>query len=338
MKIGVIFGGKSAEHEVSILSARSVINVIDKNKFEIIPIGITRDGLWCHCDNDLNFGKCVTFLEACSSILSKIDIAFPVLHGPFGEDGTIQGFFEIASIPYVGAGVLGSAIGLDKDVTKRLLVESGILVAEYLVFDKPPNYKDVTNYLGSPCIIKSSNMGSSICLTKAWNEIEFYEGVELAFEYDKKIIIEKNICGRELECSILGLRDPIASLPGEIAIKDGGMYTYEAKYLNEEMVELIIPAILSKAKVAEVQSLALKTFKILCCDGMARVDFFMDYEEKLYVNEINTIPGFTEMSMYPKLWQISGISYTRLIEHLIEIAIKRFQQSLGLKNSTRNLV
>jgi len=334
-KIGVFFGGQSAEHEVSIESARNVINLLDQSKYEIIPVGIDQKGLWHFTNFSLNFGVGESFNSAIDQIFSKIDIAFSLLHGPFGEDGSFQGLFEVANIPYVGAGVLGSSIGLDKDVMKRLLRDAKIKIPKFLVFKTVPVYRHVVKELGLPLVIKSSNMGSSVCLTKANSEKEFIEGVELAFNYDSKIIIEENINCREIECAILDLNPPIASLPGEVVAK-GGIYTYENKYIEKDGARFILPAKLDRQKIGQVQELAIKVFEVLCCEGMGRVDFFLDENQDLYVNEINTIPGFTEMSLYPKLWEISGVSPSKLLDRLIENSLLKYNQSTS--KQTRPLI
>lgn len=325
MKIGILFGGKSGEHEVSIRSARSVIDAIDRSLHEVVRIGIDKEGLWHLTDDGLNFSQGKPFIEACGSLLKDLDVVFPVLHGPFGEDGTIQGMLEIAGIPYVGASVLGSAIGLDKDVTKRLLRDAGIPVADFLVFKKKPSFHEVVNRLGLPFFVKPVNLGSSLGQTKVTSFEEFDKAIELAFSFDRKIILEEAIVGRELECSVLGGENPIASLPGEI-IPKGGVYTYENKYLDPEGAEFVLPVKLSLEKTKELQEMAINVFDILCCDSMARVDFFMDQNETLYLNEINTIPGFTSISLYPKLWEVSGLSYSELVNRLILNALNKIQE------------
>ena len=322
MKIGIIFGGKSGEHEVSLRSARSVIDAIDISRHEVIPIGIDKDGLWCRSDDNLTLNGGSSFIEACGELLKNLDVVFPVLHGPFGEDGTVQGMLEIAGIPYVGASVLGSCIGLDKDVTKRLLRDAKIPIADFLVYKKRPSFQEVEESLGLPFFIKPVTMGSSVGITKINSVLEFNAGVDLAFSFDSKIIIEETIFGREIECSVLGLDSPIASQPGEV-IPKGGIYSYENKYLDPEGAKFILPAKLSHQKIKEIQEMAIKVFDILCCEGMARVDFFMDQYENIYLNELNTIPGFTNISLYPKMWEVSGIPYSDLIERLINFAIER---------------
>jgi D-alanine-D-alanine ligase len=322
MRIGILFGGKSGEHEVSLRSAKSVSEAIDRSKHEIVMIGIDKEGLWCRSDESMQLKDGRPFIEACGDLFKNIDVVFPVLHGPFGEDGTIQGMLEIMNIPYVGASVLGSCIGLDKDVTKRLLRDAKVPIADFIVCKTRPNFDEVAEKLGIPFFVKPVTMGSSVGLARVSSLKEFESAVDLAFSYDSRIILEETIFGRELECSVLGLDDPIASLPGEV-IPKGGIYSYENKYLDPEGAKFILPANLSRKKIEEIKKMAIKVFHILCCQGMARVDFFMDQYETIYLNELNTIPGFTNISLYPKLWEISGISYPDLIERLINLALER---------------
>jgi len=257
----------------------------------------------------------------------NVDVVFPILHGPFGEDGTMQGLLKLANIPFVGAGVLGSAIGMDKDVMKRLLRDAGISVAQFLTLRRQdtPDYNDVTKELGLPLFVKPANMGSSVGVSKVNNEADFIDAVKEAFKYDNKILIEENILGHEIECSVLGNESPIVSVPGEV-IPRHEFYSYEAKYVDENGAGLEIPAKLSDEETDKIKSIALKTFKVLECEGFGHVDCFLTKEGKVYVNEINTIPGFTSISMYPKLWEASGISYSELIDKLIQLAIDRFQK------------
>jgi D-alanine-D-alanine ligase len=356
--VAILYGGKSAEHEISLQSARSVAEAMDKNKYEIILIGIGRNGKWYLSHNrtllenadhvrerkdkrlKLNPGAGSNqLLEAIEDkTIGRLDVVFPVLHGPLGEDGTVQGLLQLANIPYVGAGVLGSAIGMDKDVMKRLLRDAGIPVADFMVvhdWQKDTlDFSAVEKNLGMPCFIKPANMGSSVGIQKVSNTQSFHKAVTDAFQYDRKIIIERTIVGREIECSVLGNEDPIASIPGEIIPKHA-FYSYEAKYLDEQGALLEIPAKLHPAVMTEIQKIAVESFKVLCCEGMARVDMFLDREASIYVNEINTIPGFTKISMYPKLWEASGLSFSRLIDRLIELAIERHGKINKLKATFR---
>lgn len=310
-KIAILFGGRSAEHEVSLISAKNVLAVIDRKRYEVTEIKIPKAG-------DFDFNQ-----------LKKFDVVFPVLHGPFGEDGTIQGLLKLAGVPFIGAGVLGSAVGMDKEVQKRLLRDAGIPIAKFIVLctlDLP--------VIKFPVFVKPACLGSSVGVTKAHNIKELKAAIKKAFEYDRKVIIEETIIGREIECSVLGNENPIVSLPGEV-IPEGKheFYDYEAKYLDENGAKLAVPARLTKRQISKIQQTAIKAYKTLCCEGMARVDMFLTKSGKVFVNEINTIPGFTNISMYPKLWEASGLSYSKLIDKLITLAIDRFRREEKLKTS-----
>lgn len=267
----------------------------------------------------------------------QIDVAFPVLHGPFGEDGSVQGLLKLANIPFVGASILGSAVGMDKDIMKRILRDAGIPIADFVSFAKNQlnrvNYEEIVGKLRLPLFIKPANLGSSVGISKVENDSEFKEAVIKAFEYDRKIIVEESISGREIECAVLGNDDPIASVPGEVKSNNEahGFYSYDAKYVDENGAALEIPAELERKTTEEIKNMAIETFKALCCEGMARVDFFLKPNNEIIVNEINTIPGFTRISMYPKLWEASGKSYTELITDLIELATQRHEEEKKLK-------
>ncbi len=360
IRVGILFGGRSAEHEVSIQSARNILEAINKEKYEVVLIGINKEGRWrLEKTSELSLlleGSSLTSLnrEDESAVLiseeregnlfslfserelKKVDVVFPVLHGPYGEDGTVQGLLELANIPYVGAGVLGSAVGMDKDVMKRLLREAGIPVVEFLAFARSSleeiDYVRVRDELGLPLFVKPANLGSSIGMNKVTKKEQFQPALKEAFQYDNKILIEKCIKGREIECSVLGNRDPVASLPGEI-VPQHDFYSYRAKYLNNKGAILEIPARLSPNIVHKIQKLSLRVFKIMCCQGMARVDFFLKNNVEIIVNELNTIPGFTRISMYPRLWEASGVSYPELINRLIQLALERFEEKKKLKIS-----
>ena len=357
IRVGILFGGRSAEHEVSLQSAKNIVEAIDKKKYDVVLIGIDKKGRW-HLGNSSHFllndsspkhiklnatNNNLTLLPYQSNkqlvsvddnSMETIDIVFPILHGTYGEDGTIQGLLKLADIPFVGASVLGSAIGMDKDVMKRLLRDAGLPISKFIVVKQndKPSFGEIKKQLGLPFFVKPANMGSSVGVSKVKSEKDFMNGLSLAFSYDTKILLEKYIDGREIECSVLGNEDPIASLPGEIIPKHE-FYSYEAKYIDENGAALQIPAILPQKKIKEVQSLAVKAFQTLCCEGMARVDFFLDKKNKFFVNEINTIPGFTKISMYPKLWEKSGIPYPMLIDRLIRLAIERHKRDQKLKTS-----
>src|SRR3989344_6454581 len=358
IRVGIIFGGRSAEHEVSLRSAKSIFEAIDKEKYQPVLIGIDKTGKWLvngqqqtllNTENPKFFklnkesSQNVTIVPQTDGGMvnldsrqteNKIDIFFPVLHGPFGEDGTVQGLFKLANIPFVGAGVLGSAVGMDKEIMKRLLRDAGIPIAKFLTVREGnvPKYEEAVNIIGQPFFVKPANLGSSVGVTKVHNKTEYQNAIEEAFKYDRKILFEEFIKGREIECSVLGNDNLVASVPGEI-IPNHEFYSYEAKYIDENGAILEIPANLSNNVVKEFQELAIKTFKTLACEGMGRVDFFLKNNGDILVNEINTIPGFTSISMYPKLWEASGITYTELISRLIELAIERFEKEQKLKTT-----
>ena len=319
LKIGVLFGGKSAEHEVSIISAKNIIKALDKEKYQIFPVKIDKNGKF-----NLN-------------TLKKIDVIFPVLHGPFGEDGSMQGLLKILNLPFVGSSVLGSAVSMDKEIMKKLFKEAGIPIGKFIVlkYGEKITFEKVKKELGMPVFVKPVNMGSSVGISKVKNKKEYDTAIKEAFKFDLKVIIEENIAGREIECSVLGNNNPIASLPGEI-IANQEFYSYDAKYISQESV-VEIPAKLPKGTIKKIQELAVKTFKILNCEGMGRVDFFVKKNAKghtdVIVNEINTIPGFTNISMYPKLWEATGLAQTKLLDRLIQLAIERFNREKKLKTT-----
>jgi D-alanine-D-alanine ligase len=353
IRVGVLFGGRSAEHEVSLQSAKNIIEAIDRDKYDVILIGIDREGQWylnesshflLNADDPahiaMNHGNITLAMipgSASEQIIpvergksiGELDVIFPVLHGPYGEDGTVQGLLRMADIPFVGADVLGSAVSMDKDVMKRLLHEAAIPQAKFISFTyydrESIHFDKVDSVTGIPCFVKPVNLGSSVGISKVHNQEEFEPALNKAFEFDDKIIIEQFIKGREIECSVLGNEKPIASLPGEV-IPSHEFYSYEAKYLDEKGARLKIPANLTEEMIKKVQNLAISTFKVLNCEGMARVDFFLNENDQLYVNELNSIPGFTKISMYPKLWEASGISYPELIDRLIQLAIERHER------------
>lgn len=346
LTIAILFGGRSAEHDVSIMSARNIVSALDAEKYETVLIYIRPDGRWFRClfqsllrenagvlQKELSeeiaplLGSGGTFIfSANGRICFDVDVIFPVLHGPFGEDGTVQGLLELVGVPYVGSGVLGSAAGMDKDIMKRLLKEAGLPIGDFLTFQKGDasriSFRDIKKTLELPVFVKPANLGSSIGVSKVETEEEFQRAIRNAFQYDTKILIEASLQGREIECAVLGSHNPYASGVGEI-IPTHGFYSYEAKYIDADGSKLIIPANLPQEAVDEIRRLAVKTFQALECHGLGRVDFFLT-DKGIFVNEINTIPGFTSVSMYPKLWEASGVSYARLIDTLIELALERF--------------
>lgn len=359
IKVGILFGGKSPEHEVSLRSARSIFKSIDRNKYDPILLPIDKNGNWFFDKNmELLFESddhllpleksddAIILAPESNGILKnittgkqiKIDVIFPIMHGPFGEDGTVQGLLKLANIPFVGSSVLGSAVGMDKDVMKRLLRDSNIPIGRFLTIysgDYIPSYQDMVSNFGNIFFIKPANMGSSVGVSKVRNEKEYLEAINLAFQYDLKIIIEEFIKGREIECSVLGNENPIASIPGEV-IPTHEFYSYEAKYIDDNGAVLEIPAKISEDLSQKIQNLSIKAFKVLSCEGLGRVDFFLKDDGSVFVNEINTIPGFTSISMYPKLFEKSGISYSELIDKLIQLSIDRFNKEKKLKTKYLN--
>ncbi|MDR2257669.1 MAG: D-alanine--D-alanine ligase [Treponema sp.] len=358
--VGILFGGKSAEHEVSLQSAKNVYDAIDREKYHPVLIGIDKTGRWLLNGGSrflLNAedpgrirlnqeGDPVALVPESGGVISNlkelkdsgaVDAVFPILHGPFGEDGTVQGLLKLADIPFVGSGVLGSAVGMDKDVMKRLLRDAGIPIGKFLVLrshEALPPFAGVTAALGLPFFVKPANMGSSVGVGKIHNEDEYRSGITEAFLYDTKIILEEYIRGRELECAVLGNEEAAASVPGEV-ISSHEFYSYDAKYLDEKGAVLEIPAQVPAPVAETARELAVKTFRALCCAGLSRVDFFLRDTGEVLVNEINTMPGFTKISMYPKLWEASGIGYTELISRLIDLAIAGFEKEKGLRTSYR---
>jgi D-alanine-D-alanine ligase len=367
INVGILFGGKSAEHEVSLQSAKNVFDAINREKYHPILIGIDKTGRWLLNDESKflldaddprkirldQASEPVALVPESGGMISrllgngdscKIDVIFPILHGPFGEDGTVQGLLKLADLPFVGAGVLGSAVGMDKDVMKRLLRDGGIPTGAFISlwsYEAIPDYTRITEKLGLPFFVKPANMGSSVGVSKVHREDEYIAAIREAFTYDRKIILEEFIKGREIECAVLGNEEPKASVPGEV-ISSHEFYSYDAKYLDENGAALEIPAKLPLETAREIQDLAVKTFKVLACEGLGRVDFFLredgstaNGKPQVLVNEINTMPGFTRISMYPKLWGTSGISYTDLIDSLIELAIQRYNKEKGLKTTLK---
>ena len=348
-RVAVLFGGQSGEHEVSLASARSVMDAMDKTKYEIVPIGIDKSGRWL-LGNDpmaqLCAGEGTASAEKGALSLSEgrelvpgathepfpeVDVVFPVLHGTFGEDGTVQGLLELADLPYVGANVLGSALGLDKIAQKAVLAHIGLPVVECVPvlrshWRRTPEalIAQVEKRFAYPVFVKPANMGSSVGVSKAHGREELIEGLNLAARFDRKLLVEMGLNAREIECSVLGNDDPIASMPGEV-VPSNEFYDYRAKYVDDASA-LYIPADLPQDVIVHIQDLAVKAFRAIDCAGMARVDFFVCRDSgDIYVNELNTIPGFTSISMYPKLWAASGMPYPELIDRLIELAIERHQ-------------
>lgn len=320
LRVAVVYGGRSGEHEVSIRSARSILAALDRRKYEPVELFITQEGKWQPApivpEPGANPG---------------IDVVFPVLHGTFGEDGTVQGLLELADLPYVGAGVLGSSAAMDKEVAKRLCLERGLPVVEYLVQDRGAlDPAAVERALPYPVFVKPANLGSSVGISKARSRSELVQALKLAGLYDRKLIVERAVSGQEIECSVLGNQAPEASLPCEI-LPSREFYDYEDKYLLDK-TEFRLPAALSPEETEEVRRLAVACYRAVCVEGMARVDFLVERpSRRIYINEINTIPGFTSISMFPKMWERAGLPYPRLIDRLIELALERHRE----KQATR---
>jgi D-alanine-D-alanine ligase len=346
LKVGVFFGGKSAEHEISVISARSIIRNLDRNKYDVVAIALDREGCcWAGKSAILKHLPMAADMLADTSeiadaggdignivdICRQIDVAFPVLHGPLGEDGCIQGMFRCVNIPFVGADVTGSAVAMDKDVAKRLLMAERISSARSVTFHWQEraliDYEKLRSELGPTLFVKPANLGSSVGISKVTSSNSFVSALEEAFLYDNKILVEEFIKGREIECALLGNEYPETSLPGEIVVKSD-FYSYTAKYFDENAAELVIPAPLPENVIREIRQLAAKVFRIFCCEGMARVDFFVTDDFQIFVNEVNTIPGFTDKSsMYPKLWEASGLSYGQLLDKLLALAVARYERN-----------
>ena len=350
LRVALLFGGRSAEHDVSVLSAGNVFRALDPARYDTVPIGITRSGAWLLCPIEGGVfpvavpegGPRVALIpggagrlailpqrDAAAPDLSRVvDVVFPVLHGPFGEDGTVQGAAEIAGVAYVGSGVLGSAAAMDKDVAKRLMRDGGLPIARFLSFarEDAPDFDAVVAQLGRPVFVKPARLGSSVGISKAGTGQEFTEAIAEAFRHDRKILVEEYVRGREIECGVLEGEDGslTASLPGEIVPSNRhGFYTYEAKYLDEQGAAIKVPADLAPEVSDRVRKLSIKAFRALGCESMARIDFFLREDGKLVVNEVNTLPGFTNISMYPKVMEALGISYAELVDRLIRHAVAR---------------
>jgi D-alanine-D-alanine ligase len=370
LRVGVIFGGRSGEHEVSIRSARAIVEAIDRKKFEVIPIGITKEGKWLAPAQSAQLlpaavqpllpSKTHTatgdvallgdpsrkgFISLDSETLNgeKLDVVFPALHGTYGEDGTLQGLLEMADVPYVGCGVLASSCGMDKVTMKSLFVEAGLPICKYLWFlrsqwrnDPAKVIRKVTSDIGLPCFVKPANLGSSVGVSRATDKKSLSAAIDLAAEYDRKIIIEEELVAREIECAVLGNDEPRASLPGEYVVYDEAarFLDYTEKYTNTGRVSFVVPAPLTKSMTTKIQRMAIRAFQSIDGAGLARVDFFLPRNGgDLVVNELNTMPGLTEVSGYPKMWEASGLPFQRLIETLIDLAFERHKEKSLTKTS-----
>lgn len=359
LRLCLLFGGQSAEHAVSLESAKNVFEALDPKKYEVHLIGIDKSGAWRYFEDSnllrkTDVARPISLNEIKNQVFivpgtkagqaeivgiretkkyGTIDMVFPILHGPYGEDGTMQGYLRTLGVPYVGCGIIGSAVGMDKDVAKRLFKEAGLPVGKFEVlkrhYSSAKDFDRLKTSLGLPFFLKPANMGSSVGVHKVDSAQKFEAAIKDAFQYDTKLLAEEFLPGREVECSVLGNEKPMASTPGEI-VPQHDFYSYDAKYLDDNGALLKIPAELTPQQANEVKTLAIKVYETLTCDGMARVDFFLRKDGKLFVNEVNTIPGFTKISMYPKMWNQDGIGYSDLIDRLIELGSSRFATEQGL--------
>lgn len=358
LRVGIVFGGKSAEHEVSLQSAKNIVEAIDKSRFEVVLLGIDKQGGW-HINDESHYllnahdpahialapstttlahipGKQTEqFIDAANGQLSaSIDVIFPIVHGTLGEDGSLQGLLRIASLPFVGSDVLSSAACMDKDITKRLLRDTGLAIAPFVTLTRANRhavtFADVEARFGLPLFVKPANQGSSVGVSKVTSETQYQQAVALAFEFDHKVIVEQGIKGREIECAVLGNDYPEASTCGEIVL-NSEFYAYDTKYIDDGGAQVMVPANIDAAINDHIRDVAVQAYQALGCSGMARVDVFLTAENKVVINEINTLPGFTNISMYPKLWQASGLGYSELITRLIELALERHRANSQLK-------
>ena len=362
-RVGIIFGGKSAEHEVSLQSARNIVDALDKERYEAVLIGIDKQGQW-HVNDASNYllhaedpalialnrsnvevalvpGKQERQLVGAGGAapaLGQIDVIFPIVHGTLGEDGSLQGMLRLANLPFVGSDVLGSALCMDKAMTKRVLQAAGLAVAPFESYTRATaaraRYAELAARLGPVLFVKPANMGSSVGVSKVRNEAEFTQAMALALQFDHKVLVEQAIVGREIECAVLGNDDPQASVCGEIVLRDE-FYSYDTKYIDEDGAAVVVPADISAQASETIRGVALDAFRALECAGLARVDVFLTSDGQVIVNEVNTLPGFTRISMYPKLWQASGMSYPELVTRLIELARERHARDAMLKTSIR---
>ena len=372
LRVGVIFGGRSGEHEVSIRSARAIVESIDRKKFDVVPIAITKEGKWLPpADSAQLLPAAVQPLLASSAtattgdiallgdpshkglislqrdsqplVAKKLDVVFPALHGTYGEDGTLQGLLEMADVPYVGCGVLASACGMDKVAMKSLCVEAGLPICKHVWFlrsqwgaDSSKVIRNVVRQIGFPCFVKPANLGSSVGVSRATDKSSLTKAIELAAEYDRKIIVEEEVVAREIECAVLGNDEPKASLPGEYVIYDEAarFLDYTEKYSSTGNVSFVVPAPLTKAMTTRIQKMAIRAFQSIDGAGLARVDFFLPRDGgELIINELNTMPGLTEVSGYPKMWQASGLPFAQLLETLIDLAFERHRDKSFTKTS-----
>ncbi|EOZ4935090.1 D-alanine--D-alanine ligase [Enterobacter hormaechei] len=374
-RVGIVFGGKSAEHEVSLQSAKNIVDAIDKSRFDVVLLGIDKQGQWhvndasqylLHADDPAHIALNPSDISVATvpgvvqgqlidagnaQALAQIDVVFPIVHGTLGEDGSLQGMLRMANLPFVGSDVLGSAACMDKDVTKRLLRDAGLNIAPFVTLTRANrdkhSFAQIQAQLGLPLFVKPANQGSSVGVSKVTSEAQFNEAVRLAFEFDHKVVVEQGINGREIECAVLGNDFPQASTCGEVVLNsdfpqastcgevvlNSDFYSYDTKYIDDKGAQVVVPAALDPDVNDKIRAIAVEAYQALGCCGMARVDVFLTPDNEVVINEINTLPGFTNISMYPKLWQASGISYPELITRLIELALERHAADSALKSS-----
>ncbi|ROL91958.1 D-alanine--D-alanine ligase [Pseudomonas chlororaphis] len=360
LRVGIIFGGRSAEHEVSLQSARNIVDALDRERFEPVLIGIDKNGHW-HLNDTSNFlinqenpalialnrsnrelavvpGKASQQLVETSSqeLLGHVDVIFPIVHGTLGEDGCLQGLLRMADLPFVGSDVLGSAVCMDKDISKRLLRDAGLAVTPFITLNRATaartDFAQAQSKLGLPMFVKPANQGSSVGVSKVTSAAEYHAAIELALGFDEKVLVESAVSGREIECAVLGNDRPIASGCGEIVV-GSGFYSYDSKYIDDQAAQVVVPADLSEEVSERIRTLAVEAFQVLGCSGLARVDVFLTQGGEVLINEINSLPGFTRISMYPKLWQAAGMTYSELVSRLIELALERHAARQALKIS-----
>jgi len=360
LRVGIIFGGRSAEHEVSLQSARNIVDALDRERFEPVLIGIDKNGHW-HLNDTSNFlinqenpalialnqsnrelavvpGKASQQLLETSNqeLLGHVDVIFPIVHGTLGEDGCLQGLLRMADLPFVGSDVLGSAVCMDKDISKRLLRDAGLAVTPFITLNRATaartDFAQAQSKLGLPMFVKPANQGSSVGVSKVTSEAQYHAAIELALGFDEKVLVESAVSGREIECAVLGNDQPIASGCGEIVV-GSGFYSYDSKYIDNQAAQVVVPADLSEEVSERIRALAVEAFQVLGCSGLARVDVFLTQGGEVLINEINSLPGFTRISMYPKLWQAAGMTYSELVSRLIELALERHAARQALKIS-----
>ncbi|MFV3369869.1 D-alanine--D-alanine ligase [Pseudomonas sp. NY15435] len=360
LRVGVIFGGRSAEHEVSLQSAKNIVDALDRERFEPVLIGIDKEGRW-HLNDASDYllnqenpalialnrsnrelavvpGKAEQQLVETGSrqLLDHVDVIFPIVHGTQGEDGCLQGLLRMADIPFVGSDVLGSAICMDKDVSKRLLRDAGIAITPFVTLTRASAgrtpFAEAQRKLGLPLFIKPANMGSSVGVSKVEDEVAYDEAVRLALAFDDKVLVESAVKGREIECAVLGNEQPIASGCGEIVV-GSGFYSYDSKYIDEDAAKVVVPADIPAEASERIRQLAVDAFLALECSGLARVDVFLTETGEVLINELNSLPGFTRISMYPKLWQAAGMTYSELVSRLIDLAIERHAARRNLQTN-----